>query len=131
MARPLERVRRAHLHRRPLLGGCLRFALLGELLLALLGVLPVDLDVLLHRREQPVAVDRLGDVVGHAGGEALLLVAGHRVRRQRDDREVVLRRLLREDLADPASRLVAVHDGHVAIHQDEVVRLLGRVRRLP
>ncbi len=39
-------------------------------------------------REQLVDVDRLGDVVGGARGQAVLPVAGHRLRGQRDDREV-------------------------------------------
>mmetsp|Transcript_14755 Transcript_14755/g.39386 ORF Transcript_14755/g.39386 Transcript_14755/m.39386 type:complete len:322 (+) Transcript_14755:1809-2774(+) len=62
----------------------------------------------------------LRQVVSHPVRHALVAVARHRVRRQRDDR----RRLEPKPLlrtADETASLVAVHDGHVAIHEDQVV----------
>ena len=74
-----------------------------------------------QQRQQLVGVDRLGDVVARAGLEALLAVALHRLRGQRDHREV----LPLGALADAAQRLVAVHLRHHDVHQDDVdVRVL-------
>src|SRR5207249_924944 len=42
-----------------------------------------------HEGQELAAVDRLGDVVGRAGCEALLAVALHRLGCQRDDRELL------------------------------------------
>src|ERR1043165_8502882 len=39
-----------------------------------------------HHRYQLIGVDRLGDVFRSAGGDALLAIALHRLRRDRDDR---------------------------------------------
>ena len=41
-----------------------------------------------QQREQLLGVDRLGDVVGRAGLDALLAVALHRLGGERDDRQV-------------------------------------------
>mmetsp|Transcript_27994 Transcript_27994/g.67791 ORF Transcript_27994/g.67791 Transcript_27994/m.67791 type:complete len:512 (-) Transcript_27994:2381-3916(-) len=97
----------------------------------LIGVVALHLDVLLNGRQQPVPLDWLRDEVSHARREALLLVPWHRVRSERHDGEMALRPLLRQQLSYPPRRLVAVHHGHVAVHQDKVVWLLGGVRRLP
>jgi hypothetical protein len=37
---------------------------------------------------QRAAIERLGDVIVHAGREAALAIAGHRVRGHRDDRKM-------------------------------------------
>ncbi len=84
---------------------------------------PVDERVKLSR------VDRLGQVVVHAGREALLAVARHRVRRHRDDAHVaaVLRSLARMT----AGGLEPAHAGHLQVHEDEVEGLARqRLERL-
>mmetsp|Transcript_48671 Transcript_48671/g.162403 ORF Transcript_48671/g.162403 Transcript_48671/m.162403 type:complete len:582 (-) Transcript_48671:242-1987(-) len=63
----------------------------------------------------------LGDVVGHAVLEALVAIARHGVGGERDDGDGrQLEPLLR--LADVLARLVPVHDGHVAVHEDDIVQ---------
>ena len=70
---------------------------------------------------------RLGDVVVHAGVEASLAVAVHRMGGHRDHRRAAA--LLAA--AQLAGRLVAVHVGHLAVHQDRVVAPRGeRLERL-
>src|SRR5438270_4849970 len=58
-----------------------------------------------EQRQQLLGVHRLGDVVGGAGLQALLAVALHGLRGQRDDGQV----LQAVDAADRGHRLVAVH----------------------
>ena len=67
-------------------------------------------------------VDGFGDVVVHAGIEAALAIALHRVGGHGDDDDVTTGRL---SAADLFGGLVAVHDGHLAIHEDEVVAIGG------
>ena len=69
-----------------------------------------------HQREQLVQVDRLGDVVAGAGGQAGLPVAGHRLGGQEDHRQVPALRLR----PDPPGGLVAVQVGHHRVHQHDV-----------
>lgn len=64
-------------------------------------------------------VERLAQVVVHARLEALLPVAGHRVGGECDDGDAFCGRG-RLSLADGASRLIAIHFRHMAIHEDEV-----------
>jgi hypothetical protein len=82
-----------------------------------------------HRLEL-VGRHRLGDVVVHAGLEALLAVALHGARGHRDDRDAA--GAARLALADLARRLVAVHPRHLAVHQHGVVAAAraGRERLL-
>ena len=87
------------------------------------GLLP-RLHPALERREQGVRVDRLGDVVVHAGVEAALALLHRGVRRHRDDRELREPRIR----ADLRRRLVAVHLGHLQVHQHDVVRRRRRPR---
>ena len=66
-------------------------------------------------RRADAGPDRLADVIVHAGGEALLAIAGHRVGGHRDDRQRGRRRCSRRRIS--ARRLVAVELGHLAVHQ--------------
>ena len=67
-------------------------------------------------------VDGLGDVVVHAGVEAALAITLHRVGGHGDDDDVAIGRLAAADLF---GGLVAVHHGHLAIHENEVVAIGG------
>ena len=69
-----------------------------------------------EQRQQKVEIDRLGDVVGRAGLEALLAIALHRLGGHRDQRNVGDRR----PAADLAHRLVAVHLRHHDVDQRDV-----------
>src|SRR5215211_4681261 len=69
-----------------------------------------------HEREQLVRVHRLRDVVGRAGRDALLAIALHCLRRQRDDGQ----RPESWVLPDRPRRLVAVHVRHHHIHQHDI-----------
>ena len=62
--------------------------------------------------------DRLGDVVVHAGLEAPLAVAGHRVRGHRDDRDAPAAAGLGG--ADRRRRLEAAHRRHLHVHEHDV-----------
>src|SRR5918993_1937967 len=74
-----------------------------------------------------VAMDRLGQIVVHPGGEALLAVALHRVRCHRNDRRAARPKAL----PDQAGGLEAVEFRHLHIHQHDVVRLaFERIERL-
>src|SRR3954471_7840771 len=66
--------------------------------------------------EQPLGVDRLGDVVGGACREALLTVFLQRLGGDGDDRLATQGRVG----ADRADGLVAIHPGHHDVHEDEV-----------
>jgi hypothetical protein len=68
----------------------------------------------------------LGEVVVHAGGEALVAVALHGVGGQGDHRQVVAALALPG--AQQRGGLVAVHHRHLAVHQDGVEGLRGRQR---
>src|SRR4051795_10080209 len=68
-------------------------------------MIPASLQPHPHERQELVHVHRLGDVVGGPRGDALLAVALHRLRRERDDRQV----LEAARRPDRARRLVAVH----------------------
>ena len=104
---------------------------------SLLLVVPVQPHVLEDGGDEHVAVDGLGDVVGHTRIETLLLVARHRVCGERDDRQrlgCALPRhlsLLSELRADAPRRLVTVHEWHVAVHEHCVVWLSALARCLP
>ena len=82
-----------------------------------------------QRLDQPVDADRLGQVVVHAGGEAHLAVALHRVGGHRDDARALARR--------PSARMMlprrfeAVHLGHLHVHQHHVVGLALAPTRPP
>src|SRR6478735_1733317 len=80
------------------------------------------------RRLELLGADWLAHVVVHAGREARLAVAGHRVGGEADDPD----RPLRPAAADPTGRLEAVHLGHLDVHQHDVVAaVLDRVDRGP
>ncbi len=68
--------------------------------------------------EQRIRIDRLGHVVVHAGVQAALPLLHQRVRRHGDDREVLESRVR----AQQPGRRVAVHLGHLQVHQDDVER---------
>ncbi len=70
----------------------------------------------LQGSEQHGRIDRLGDVIVHAGIEAPFALTGHCVRRHRDDRQLGKRR----HLTDLRSRFIAVHLGHLDIHQHQI-----------
>ena len=70
------------------------------------------------------AVDRLRDVVVHAGGEAGVEVGLHRVRRHRDDRQLTRSRVGTQR----PRRLQAVELGHLHVHQDGGVLRRRRLR---
>src|SRR5688572_12995772 len=61
-----------------------------------------------EEREQMLRVDGFGDVVGSTSIDALFLVALHRFRSEREDREIAIF----VHGTDPAHRLVAVHVRH-------------------
>ena len=67
--------------------------------------------------EQQAAVDRLGEIVGHAHRDKALAVAFHRIGRQRDDGQGAPGLVGR---ADAAAGFAAVHHGHVHVEQDNV-----------
>ena len=71
---------------------------------------------------QLLAIERLGQIVVHAGAATVVGGAFHGVRGQRDDRDAARRARLALLAADFARRLVAVELRHLAIHQDQVVR---------
>ena len=64
-----------------------------------------------------VRVDRLGDMVIHAGFQATLPVTAQGIRGHRDDGH----RPIRETLADFACSGKSVHDRHLDIHEDGVI----------
>ena len=68
-------------------------------------------------------VERLGEIVVHARGDAALAVAAHRVSRQRDDRDIVI-----PDsgpwVTNPSGGGIAIDLGHLTVHQHQVVILL-------
>ena len=70
--------------------------------------------------------ERLGEIVIHSGGQAPVAIALHGVSRQRDDwssRRVPL--LL--PLANIGRRRKPIHDGHLAVHEDDAIGLCGGV----
>ena len=70
-----------------------------------------------HRRPEIVRFDRFGDVRVHPRREAPIAVRLHRIRRHRDDREVLEARVT----ADLAGGRHAVHHRHLHVHQHDVV----------
>nr|WP_230625960.1 hypothetical protein [Cupriavidus necator] len=73
----------------------------------------------MHRGKEHRRVDRLGDMVAHAGGQAALAVLGQGVGGHRDHRQAGQARLG----ADAARGLEAVHARHLHVHQRQVVGL--------
>ena len=69
-----------------------------------------------QQREQQLDIDRLGDIVGRAGIEALLPVALHRLGGHRDQRQIGKLR----PLADLLHGLVAVHFRHHDVDQRDI-----------
>jgi hypothetical protein len=65
-------------------------------------------------RDQHFKVDRLGEVIGHAGRQAALPLLGHGVGGQPDHRQS------RRQGADPARGLVAVHLRHLNVGQHQI-----------
>src|ERR1019366_1131056 len=72
--------------------------------------------------DQLLAAHRFADVAVHSRVEAPLAVAIHRVGRHRDHRCAVVAVFAAAQLG---GRLIAVHFGHLAVHQDRVVALPG------
>src|SRR5262249_38004577 len=72
-----------------------------------------------ERIDECVDADRLREVIVHAGGQALVAVALHRVGRHRHD----ARPRAIAPANDLARGLQAVHLGHLHVHQDHVVGL--------
>ena len=72
-----------------------------------------------------VKIDGLGKIIIHPGGEAIVAVAFHSVGGEGDDGDVRCRAaVLRGGLfqaADLAGGFEAVHFGHLAVHEDQVV----------
>ena len=69
---------------------------------------------------ETLALQRLGEVVVHPGGETPLAIAGHRVGGEGDDRRPPVRPRLLLQPANLRGRRVAVHLWHLAVHQDRV-----------
>ncbi len=67
---------------------------------------------------EALSVQGLGQITVHTGLEALPLGAGHGIGRESDDGYAARAGFARADLA---RRLIAVHHGHLAIHQNEVM----------
>jgi len=63
--------------------------------------------------------ERLGEVVVHAGREALLAILLHGAGGEGQDGDVTVRPHLGR--ADRTGRLEAVHLGHLTVHEDEIV----------
>jgi predicted enzyme related to lactoylglutathione lyase len=79
-------------------------------------------------REQYVEIDRLGDVVVHAGGAQLVLGVDVGLGGERDDRDELLGP---SHVADVAGGLDAIHFRHLHIHQNDIIiRILHRLDRL-
>ena len=75
------------------------------------------------------AVDRLGDVVVHAGGQTLLRIALHGVGGHGDDRHVGPAAV---QAPDRGGRLEPVHLRHLDVHEDEIVgKIADRLDRFP
>ena len=81
-------------------------------------------DPALQLAPQVVRVDRLGDVVVHAGVDAAFAIAAHRVGGHRDDGQFTPVR----QAADRAGRRDAVHDRHLHVHEHDVVIVGRRLR---
>ncbi len=79
-------------------------------------------EVALEDRDDFGFVDGLGDVVVHAGFDAAFAIGLHGVGGHGDDDGVAAGRF---GAADLFGGLVAVHDGHLAIHENEVVAIGG------
>ena len=71
--------------------------------------------------QKTLNANRFGDVIIHAGGEALLAISRHRVRGHGNDRDMRGPALL--VAAYGGGGLQSVHFGHVHIHQDDVEHL--------
>lgn len=71
-----------------------------------------------YLRQTP-QLHRLGQIIVHPFTQASIPVARHRIRRHGDDGDIRSHRR-----ANGASGLVAVHHGHLAIHQYQVVPAL-------
>ena len=67
-------------------------------------------------------IDGLGDVVVHSGFDAALAIGLHSVSSHGDDDGVAAGRL---GAADLFGGLIAIHHGHLAIHENEVVAIGG------
>ena len=77
-----------------------------------------------ERLGERVGPDRFGQIVVHSCGEARLAIALHRGRGHRDHRRVARPRALAS--AKFAGRVVAVHLGHLAVHEHRVVFGVGQ-----
>src|SRR4029434_161012 len=75
---------------------------------------------LAQRLDETLDAYRLGELVVHARGEALLAVALHRVRRHRHDARAIVRFTARDDAA---RGFEPVHLRHLNVHQHDVVDL--------
>ena len=78
-------------------------------------------DPLLDRGKERHRIDRLGQIAVHAGGEAALAIAAHRVRGHGDDPHARRGALLAR--ADAGGRFEAAHLRHLHVHQHDVERL--------
>ncbi len=76
-----------------------------------------------ERGRQRLQLYWLADVVVHAGPEALLAVALHRVSGHRDDIRLTKVAAAR---ADASSGFVAIHFRHLAIHQNDLVVIAAK-----
>ena len=74
--------------------------------------------VLFDDGEQHRRIDRLREIAVHAGGQAPLAIAVHRVRRHGDDADVLARDALAH--ANRDGRVESAHDRHLQIHQHQV-----------
>ena len=83
--------------------------------------------LLFRGQERPQAFQdyRLANVVVHAGREALLTVAGHGMSGHGDDIGLGEAAVAG---ADTPSCFVAIHFGHLAVHQNDVV--MGVIKRV-
>ena len=65
-------------------------------------------------------IERLGEIVIHAGGQATVALAFDGKSRHREDRDSRPTWIALFQVADPAGRREAAHLGHLAIHQYEI-----------
>ena len=85
----------------------------------------ISLQNLLQHVHQLRNVNRLGDVAVHAGVAGFLAILVKSVRGHGDDGDGGFFAVVQR--ADVLRRFVAVHDGHLNVHQNEVIRTGGRI----
>ncbi len=82
-------------------------------------------NVLVQHVAQLILGERLGQIIAHPGVQAAFPISTHRVGGQRDDGKRQVRTTLLFLDSDAARRFIAVHNGHLAVHEYEIV-IIGK-----